>query len=572
MKKLLLMGNPNVGKSALFSRLTGVNVIASNYPGTTVKFTKGYMKIKDEKVEVIDVPGSYTLDPTSKAEEVAVEMLKEGDMILNVIDSTNLERNLNLTFQLLKKNKPIAIVLNFWDETKHKGITIDEKKLENILRIPVLPTTAATGEGIKKLVDSLPHMKVSTYTYDEDNIWNEIGKIIKEVQILTHRHHTFAELIADLSIKPVSGIFMAIIILFLSFTIIRFLGEFTISMVMDPLFEGILAPLIMRLSNLLGGSGFIHDILIGHFVEGELDFMQAFGLLTTGLYVPIAAVFPYIIAFYLILGLLEDIGYLPRLGVLLDRIMHVVGLHGMGFIPMLLGLGCNVPGALACRTMETKKERFISATLMAIAIPCWAQIVMVIGLVGKYGAGGLSLVFGVLFFIWIIIGIILKKFVKGESHEIFVEIPPYRIPYLLAVLKKLWMRLFNFIKEALPFVFLGVLLINILFSLKIINILGDITSPVITNLFGLPKETVGALIVGFVRKDVAVGMLIPLQLSFKQLIVASVVLTVYFPCVATFIVLLRELGILDMIKSAGIMIVTVLITGSLLNLSLSIFI
>ena len=134
------------------------------------------------------------------------------------------------------------------------------------------------------------------------------------------------------------------------------------------------------------------------------------------------------------------------------------------------------------------------------------------------------------------------------------------------------MRLFNFIKEALPFVFLGVLLINILFSLKIINILGNITSPVITNLFGLPKETVGALIVGFVRKDVAVGMLIPLQLSFKQLIVASVVLTVYFPCVATFIVLLRELGILDMIKSAGIMIVTVLITGSLLNLILSILI
>lgn len=571
MKKLLLMGNPNVGKSALFSRLTGVNVIASNYPGTTVKFTKGYMKIKDEKVEVIDVPGSYTLNPTSKAEEVAVEMLKEGDMVLNVVDSTNLERNLNLTFQLLKKNIPMAIVLNFWDETKHKGIAIDEKKLENMLEVPVFPTTAVTGEGIKKLVGALARIKVSSYTYDDDNIWNEIGKIIKEVQVLTHRHHKFTEVIADLSIKPASGIPIALVVLFLSFIVIRFIGEFTISVIMDPLFEGLLAPLIIRLSDILGGSGFIHDILIGHFVEGELDFIQAFGLLTTGLYVPIAAVFPYIIAFYLILGLLEDIGYLPRLGVLLDRIMHVVGLHGMGFIPMLLGLGCNVPGALACRTMETKKERFISATLMAIAIPCWAQIVMVIGLVGKYGAGGLSLVFGVLFFIWIIIGIILRRFVKGESHEIFVEIPPYRIPYPLALLKKLWMRLFNFLKEALPFVLLGVLLINILFSLKIIDFLGNISAPVITHLFGLPKETVGALIVGFLRKDVAIGMLVPLKLSFKQLIIASVILMVYFPCVATFIVLLRELGIRDMIKSAGIMIVTVLITGSLLNLILSIF-
>jgi ferrous iron transport protein B len=572
VKRILLMGNPNVGKSALFSRLTGVNVIASNYPGTTVEYTKGYVKISGERMEVMDVPGSYTLNPTSKAEEVAVKMLKEGDIVLNVLDSTNLERNLNLTFQLFKKNIPMILVLNFWDETKHKGIKIDVSRMEQLIGVPVIPITAVTGEGVKALVNTINKAQESTYKYDDANLWNEIGKIIEEVQTLSHRHHTFLEILADASIKPVSGIPIAIIILFLSFMIIRFIGETIISMVMEPLFEGLWAPLIMKLSSLLNNSGFIHDILIGRLIEGELDFMQSFGLLTTGLYVPIAAVLPYIISFYLVLGILEDIGYLPRLAVLLDRIMHIVGLHGMGFIPMLLGLGCNVPGALACRTMETKKERFIGATLMAIAIPCWAQIVMIFGLLGKYGPAGLFLVFGILFFIWLVLGIILKRFVKGESNEIFAEIPPYRLPYPSAILKKLWMRLFNFLKEALPFVLLGVLLVNILFSLKIIYFLGDIASPVITNLFGLPKETIGALIVGFLRKDVAIGMLVPLNLSFKQMVIASVTLAIYFPCVATFIVLLRELGILGMLKSAGVMIITVLITGTLMNFTLSIFI
>ncbi len=150
MRKILLMGNPNVGKSVIFSRLTGVNVIASNYPGTTVEFIKGYMKLGEEKVEVIDVPGTYSLEATSKAEEVAVEMIRQGgDIIINVIDSTNLERNLNLTLQLLKRDIPFIVALNFWDETKHRGISIDVQELEKILGVPVVTTCGRTGEGIK---------------------------------------------------------------------------------------------------------------------------------------------------------------------------------------------------------------------------------------------------------------------------------------------------------------------------------------------------------------------------------------------------------------------------------------
>lgn len=235
---------------------------------------------------------------------------------------------------------------------------------------------------------------------------------------------------------------------------------------------------------------------------------------------------------------------------------------------MMLGLGCNVPGAMSTRVLETKRERFIAATMMAIAVPCMAQTAMVAGLIGRYGAKGFGLVFGTLFVVWVVLGILLNRFSKGESPEIFVEIPPYRMPYWGALLKKLWMRIRGFLREAIPFVLFGVLVTNILYSLGIIQFLGRLTSPVITGVLGLPQDAVGALIIGFLRKDVAVGMLLPLGLDLSQLVVASVVLTMYFPCVATFAVLIKELGTKDMIKSAAIMISSALIVGGLLNLIL----
>ena len=575
MIKILLIGNPNVGKSVIFSRLTGVHVIASNYPGTTVEFTKGYMRIEGEKAEVIDVPGTYTLEPTSKAEEVAVEMvnnaIKEDDpdiIGINIVDATNLERNLNLTLQLIKKGIPLIICLNFWDETKHTGIHIDVEKLEKTLGVPVVPTCGITGEGIKDLVSRLTEAKVSVYQYKIEERWSEIGKIINEVQKLTHRHHTIWERLGDASIHPLTGIPIAFIVLFLAFQIIRFIGESLIGYIFEPLFENLWAPLMLKLSALLGSSGFIHNILIGKLIEGEIEFVESLGLLTTGLFVPIAMVLPYIFAFYLVLSFMEDSGYLPRLGVLVDTLMHRIGIHGLAIIPMLLGIGCNVPGALATRVLETRRERFITATLMAIAVPCMAQIAMVIGLVGRYGASAIAIVFCSLFIVWVILGLLMNLILKGESPEIFVEIPPYRFPYFGALLKKLWMRILWFLKEAIPFVLIGVLIVNILYSLHIIEFIGRIAAPVITGILGLPKDAIGALIIGFLRKDVAVGMLVPLGLTKAQMVTASVVLTMYFPCIATFAVLIKELGIKDMIKSALIMIVATLIVGGILNLIL----
>jgi ferrous iron transport protein B len=567
MRKILLMGNPNVGKSVIFSRLTGVDVIASNYPGTTVEFTRGRMRLGNELVEIIDVPGTYTLNPTSPAETVAVRMAQEGDLIIDVVDATNLERNLNLTLQLLKDDKPVVVALNLWDETRHIGISIDTEKLKGILGVPVVPTCAITGEGIKELVSELPQAKPNSFQYDEEKRWEKVGEIVGQVQKITHRHHTFLERLEDLTIKPVTGLPLAVITLLVVFSIIRFIGEGLIGLIFEPIFERLWAPLMMRFSNLLGG-GFLHNLLIGKLVDGQIDFVQSLGLLTTGLFVPIGMVLPYVFSFYLVLSFLEDSGYLPRLAVLVDNLMHRFGLHGLAIIPMMLGLGCNVPGAMATRVLETKRERFIAATLMAIAVPCMAQMAMVAGLIGMYGARGFGLVFGTLFVVWVVLGVLLNRFSKGESPEIFVEIPPYRMPHWGALLKKLWMRIRGFLKEAIPFVLAGVFVTNILYSLGIIQFIGNLTSPIVTGVLGLPSGAVGALIIGFLRKDVAVGMLLPLNLDLSQLVVASVVLTMYFPCVATFAILIKELGIKDMIKSAVIMISSALIVGGLLNLIL----
>jgi ferrous iron transport protein B len=284
--------------------------------------------------------------------------------------------------------------------------------------------------------------------------------------------------------------------------------------------------------------------------------------------VPVGAVLPYVFAFYLVLSFLEDFGYLPRLAVMVDTLMHRLGLHGLAIIPMLLGLGCNVPGVLATRILETRRERFIAATIISIAVPCAALQAIIVGLLGRHGLANIWTVYGTLCLVWLVLAFILGRTVKGRSPEIFMEVPPYRIPYLKGLLKKVYTRIRWFAREAVPFVLLGVLFANVLYTLGAIQAVGRLTAPLITRVFGLPPEAVGALIIGFLRKDVAVGMLIPLGLTPKQLVIASVVLTMYFPCVATFTTLVKELGFRDMLKSAAIMLAAALVVGGLLNLVL----
>ena len=567
--KILLMGNPNVGKSVVFSRLTGTRIIASNYPGTTVEFTRGSLQLGQEQAGIIDVPGTYTLEPTSRAEEVAAEMLKVGDLIINVIDATNLERNLNLTLQLLERPIPVIVALNMWDDTHHRGINIDVARLEEFLGVPVVPTVGVTGQGIKELVSRIPEAAAPQMVYpSSDERWAKIGDIVSQVQSLSHRHHTWREVLEDASNHPAGGAIIALLVLFGTFWVIRFIGESIINYVTDPLFNWLWTPLLMKLSLALGSGGFWHDILVGKLINGDIDYMQSFGLLSTGLYIPLAAVLPYIISFYFALGILEDVGYLPRLAVLMDTLMHRLGLHGYAIIPTILGLGCNVPAVMATRILESRRERFIAATLISVGVPCAALQAMIIGLVGQQGIQYVAIVYGSLFISWIVIGLILNHTVKGFSPELIIEIPPYRFPPWRVIGEKLWLRVYSFIKEALPIVLGAVLVINILYMLGVFDFIANITAPVLTGLLGLPKETVVALAIGFLRKDVAVGMLAPLGLTAGQLVISTTVLAMFFPCMATFVILARELGARDMLKATGIMIAAALIVGSLQNLFL----
>jgi len=567
--RILLMGNPNVGKSVVFSRLTGIRVVASNYPGTTVGFTKGSMILRGEEVEVVDVPGTYSLEPTNKAEEVAEQLLQSGDLVINVVNATNLERNLYLTLELIERDIPVIVELNMWDEARHKGIKIDVMKLEAALGVPVVPTVALSGEGIATLVNRLPEATSPTVpARTSDERWSEMGRIVADVQEVTHHHHTWLERLEDASLLPFPGLLLAAFILAVSFYIVRLIGEGLIGYIAEPFFYNIYAPLLMKLSSLLGSGGFWHNVLVGRLIDGQIDFGQSFGVLSSGFFVPLGAVLPYIVSFYLVLSFLEDLGYLPRLAVLLDNVMHRFGMHGFAIIPTFLGFGCNVPGILATRILESKRERFIAATLISIAVPCAALQAMIIGLVGDYGLHYVILIYGVLFSVWVVLGLLLNLTVRGFRPELLIEIPPYRIPQWRALLTKLWLRVSGFLREAVPIILIAALVISILDYIGVFDFIAGLASPVVTGLWGLPKEATAAIMVGFLRKDLAVGMLAPLNLSIGQLIVGCSVLAMFFPCIASFLILARELGLRDLLKAIGVMLSVAILVGWLLNMAL----
>jgi ferrous iron transport protein B len=553
--KILLMGNPNVGKSALFSRLTGINVVASNYPGTTVEFTKGALKFAGIDAEVIDAPGAYTLDPTNTAEEVAVEMLQEADLVVNVIDATHLERNLPLTLELLERGIPMVIVLNIWDEAKHKGITIDTKKLEELLGVPIIPTVSITGEGVQELVSRIPEARSQSHQHTKDERWIEIGSIVHQVQTLTHRHHTFLERLEDAAIKPSTGIPIAIAVVLLVFGVIwGFGGRVLRGQILLPLFENVIFPVIERGVTAIVPEGIIREVLVGHF-----------GVLIDGIGWPLALVLPYLLAFYLVLAILEDSGYLPRLACMLDTLFHRIGVHGGAVIPFSLGFGCTIGGILSTRILETRRERIIVVALMCLAIPCMAQTGALIALLAKEGVTALALVAFIAFLFILIAGIILNRMLPGTTPSFLMEIPPFRRPNITSVAKKIWMRIKIYLTDAVPLIVFGVFIAGILYETGVLYHIGILLQPVVVGLLGLPAEASVGLILGIVRRELAVAVLLDLHLTFRQLTVGAVVALFYVPCAAVFPVLMKEFGLKYAITIVISTIIIAFAAGGMLN-------
>ena len=506
-RRVLLAGNPNVGKSVVFSRLTGLEVVSSNYPGTTVEYMAGHTVLAGERFSVVDVPGAYSQAATNKAEEVARDILAGPDkaLILNVVDATNLERNLYYTLELAALCVPMVVLLNKWDVARRRGVEIDAGALGRQLGLRVVPFVATTGEGLsglKAAVEDFNRERLPApgcLPSDPDEKWALIGRISAGCQKITHKHATLLEKLEDVTSRPGTGLPFAAAVMLAVFWLIRAVGEGLLNHALDPLFQAAWMPLVTAaLSGLADGSA-LKTLLLGATPVP----MESFGLLTTGLYIPFVTVLPYIVSFYAVLGLLEDIGYLPRLAVMLDSSMHRLGLHGYGTIPLMLGLGCKVPAILAARVLETPRERVIATALTLALAPCMPQTAMILSLLAPFHIKYTLAVFAAIAAAGIASSLLLSRLLKGETPELFLEIPPYQAPSWRMLGRKLYFRLKDFLREAVPMIVFGVLLVAVMDITGLLAGLSGFFKPAVTGLLGLPEETVSVMVLGFLRKDVS---------------------------------------------------------------------
>ncbi|AUG58006.1 MAG TPA: ferrous iron transporter B [Ruminiclostridium sp.] len=561
--KVLLMGNPNVGKSVIFSKLTGMNVIASNYTGTTVSFTKGEININGRKATLIDVPGVYSLKSTSKAEEVAVSILENenADAIICVIDATNLERNLYLALELKEKNIPMVFAVNLSDVAANQGIEIDIEALEEELAAPVIPTIAIRNKGLREILNKVSEAIYSNKKTDEereklteDELWKRSEDIAKKVQKIRESDPTFLEKMGDLMLKPFPGIPIAFLVIALMLGVVVGGGKALRGGILLPIINNLYAPFVKSLVSKFVSEGILYNILVGEF-----------GVLIKGIEWPFALVLPYVFLFYVALSFLEDSGYLPRLGVLVDGILKRIGLNGGNIIPIIMGYGCAVPAILGSRAATTKKERIIIASIVSLSVPCVAQTGAFISLLGEQSVLALIAVYLISFFAMFVSGVIAKKLIPGKSDPILLEIPNLLMPDIKALLKKISIRTKHFMIEAeIPMV-IAIVFAALVVETGVLNAAAGFIEPFVGGWLGLPKEATLGLILGVLRREFAVLPLLELNLSTIQLLVASVVALFYLPCLSVFAVLIKEFGVKTALIISSFTFVTALVVGGLIN-------
>jgi len=344
---------------------------------------------------------------------------------------------------------------------------------------------------------------------------------------------TLGDVLGDLTISPLTGIPVAFAVLYAFWSIFSsFAGDLDTDGFMVKLFDAHWLPWLQSVWP--DPQSILYFLFVGD--PAAENCFEAFGVLTSGLFVSIGVVLPAVFIFYLTMTVLEDSGYLPRLAVLADTLLHRIGLHGYAVVPMILGLGCNVPAITATRILETDKQRFMMMTLIAIFIPCGAQLGIMLAVIPEFvGLVILTLLVGFALF-----GFAFNRLLPGENPEILIDVPPYRRPMLENVSRKMKIRTMGFLREAIPFVLLGVLLVNVLYLLGVIGWLSSALAPLFVLWFGVPPETVGPLVAAFLRKDLAVAQLSTIPMTAYQMFASVILVSIYFPCVATFVMLLKE--------------------------------
>ena len=386
--------------------------------------------------------------------------------------------------------------------------------------------------------------------------WHLIGRIVRRVQKIHHKHATLTEKLQAWATTPVTGLPIAVGVLLLSLWVIMYLGEGMIGL-LEPLYENYYFPFLQKMFAFLENP--LYLFLLGD--GGE----KYFGLLSDGLKIALVDVMPFVLVFYSLLGFLGDLGYLPRLAILLDRILHKIGLHGYGAIPIMLGFGCKVPAVMGVRVLETRRERVIALALILVLAPCISQTAIILSMLSPYGLKYLLIVFGVLALNGVAAGTILNRLLKGDTPEIFMEIPSWSIPQLRPLARKIWLRMKEYFCDALPLILAGVLFVDLMQFAGITDWVARIFRYPVEYMLHLPAEATPLLLLGFLRKDVSIALLEPFQLPPDQLAVACVFMAMYLPCVATFFVMLRENGLKDSLRIVALTLTLALISATALR-------
>ena len=613
LNKILLIGNPNVGKSALFGLLTGRYVTVSNYPGTTVEITYGNAEINKVRTLVIDTPGVNSLVPMSEDERVTRDILltDRHDVIVQVADAKNLRRALLITIQLAEMEVPFLLDLNMDDEARSRGIVINQERLAEILGIEVVKTVAIRKAGIDKLLKGilsprtadlairydtgieagvrdivalLPDPSISKrsialmllagdeslkewlHAHLPDHVIEEIERIRQEIQgkyhnslgflinqqrmkkadevlrsVVTYheagKRSQFAHDIGRWSMHPVYGIPILILVLFLVYQFVGVLGAGeAVDFLEETIFGTYLNPWIAKIIDLLLPVPFIKELLMGEY-----------GLITMAITYAIAIVLPIVGFFFIAFGVLEDSGYLPRLAVMVNRVFNVMGLNGKAVLPMILGFGCDTMATLTTRILETKKERILVTLLLALGIPCSAQLGVILGMVSGLSIMATLIWIGTVVAVMFIVGYISSRIVSGDPSDFVLELPPIRIPQFSNILVKTLARVEWYLKEAVPLFLLGTLILFIGHKIGALEYLQRITDPIVVDVLGLPSKAAEAFVIGFLRRDYGAAGLFKLakegMLDPVQIVVSLVVMTLFVPCIANFFMMIKERGL-----------------------------
>jgi ferrous iron transport protein B len=610
-KKVVLVGNPNVGKSVLFNALTGAYVTVSNYPGTSVEVARGTSVISGERFEIIDTPGMYSLLPITEEERVARRILLDDspDMVIHVIDARNLERMLAMTIQLLEAGLPVILVVNIIDEAERLGISIDIPLLAARLGIPVVGAAVTKKRGLSEIRGTISQYQRSLHPVPEysrrlekdiediaglfrnrsplsskalvllllqrdqeiiDLVAKQEGEGFASIEakirekiyarresfhldlslerkriaenllegvfrVPDKRRATFGERLSQWTVRPLTGVPLLLLVLY--YGLYQFVGVFGAGTLVDLLegtiFEEQFNPWISGIVNEAIPWPVIQELLVGEY-----------GVITLGLRYAIGIILPVVFTFFLFFSILEDSGYFPRLALLVDRLFKKIGLTGRAVIPMVLGFGCDTMATMVTRTLETVRERIIATLLLSLAIPCSAQLGVIMALLSQTPVA-LLVWFVCLLLIFLLVGLLAAKVIPGENPMFYMELPPMRLPQLSNILAKTFSRMQWYFIEILPLFILASVLLWIGKMTHLFDKMSAGAAPLMAAI-GLPREAAVAFIFGFFRRDYGAAGLYDLQtkglLNARQITVAAVTLTLFIPCIAQFLVIKNERG------------------------------